>query len=206
MPSASRIIASTETVFRIVCFRRFASVSSATSSATRCAVIAAIAVVPSRGRSRPSATRYVCIVPSATSTRVRSHESAASETVRNNDVHHTFRQSSDFFFLTGFDEYTFQYEESVREELKSFMHHLEQMHKLSTEYLSMRVKRIKLKSYEMQARISLGKNGMVRAESEGASFHDAFKELMARLKKQATRQKEEMLTDRKNRKGVRDED
>jgi Xaa-Pro aminopeptidase len=29
---------------------------------------------------------------------------AATETVRNNDVHHTFRQSSDFFFLTGFDE------------------------------------------------------------------------------------------------------
>ena len=29
---------------------------------------------------------------------------AASETVRNHDVHHTFRQNSDFFFLTGFDE------------------------------------------------------------------------------------------------------
>jgi len=28
----------------------------------------------------------------------------ASETVRNDDVHHEFRQSSDFFFLTGFDE------------------------------------------------------------------------------------------------------
>jgi len=29
---------------------------------------------------------------------------AASETVRNDDVAHEFRQSSDFFFLTGFDE------------------------------------------------------------------------------------------------------
>ncbi len=29
---------------------------------------------------------------------------AAAETVRNNDVHHSFRQASDFFFLTGFDE------------------------------------------------------------------------------------------------------
>jgi Xaa-Pro aminopeptidase len=29
---------------------------------------------------------------------------AASETVRNHDVHHPFRQSSDFFFLTGFAE------------------------------------------------------------------------------------------------------
>jgi Xaa-Pro aminopeptidase len=29
---------------------------------------------------------------------------AAQETVRNNDVHHPFRQHSDFYFLTGFDE------------------------------------------------------------------------------------------------------
>ena len=29
---------------------------------------------------------------------------AAVETVRNDDVHHVFRQSSDFFFLTGFEE------------------------------------------------------------------------------------------------------
>ena len=29
---------------------------------------------------------------------------AAAETVRNDDVHHVFRQSSDFFFLTGFEE------------------------------------------------------------------------------------------------------
>ena len=29
---------------------------------------------------------------------------AAVETVRNDDVHHPFRQSSDFYFLTGFDE------------------------------------------------------------------------------------------------------
>jgi Xaa-Pro aminopeptidase len=29
---------------------------------------------------------------------------AAQEAVRNNDVHHPFRQASDFYFLTGFDE------------------------------------------------------------------------------------------------------
>ncbi len=109
-------------------------------------------------------------------------------------------------FLTGFDEYSFQYEESVREELKSFMHYIEQMHKLDVEYLAMRVKGVNLKSYEMQARLSLGKNGMVRVHSDGESFHDAFRELMNRLKKQATRHKEEMITDRKNRKGVRDEE
>ena len=58
----------------------------------------------------------------------------------------------------------------------------------------------------MQARISLGKNGMLRVHSEGESFHDAFRELMKRLKKQSIREKEELLTERRNRKGVRDED
>lgn len=29
---------------------------------------------------------------------------AAAETIRNDDVHHAFRQNSDFYFLTGFDE------------------------------------------------------------------------------------------------------
>ena len=51
-----------------------------------------------------------------------------------------------------------------------------------------------------------GNNGMLRVHSEGESFHDAFRELMKRLRKQTVREKEEMLTERKNRKGVRDED
>ncbi len=108
-------------------------------------------------------------------------------------------------FLSGFDEYTYQYEESVREELKSFMAHIEQMHKLETEYLTMRVRRVNLKGYEMQARISLGKNGVIRVHSDGESFHDAFRELMKRLRTQSVREKDELLTERKNRKGVRDE-
>jgi CBS domain-containing protein len=109
-------------------------------------------------------------------------------------------------FLSGFDEHTFQYEESVREELKAFMHHIELMQKLDVEYMAMRVKTVHLKSYEMQARISMGNNGMLRVHSEGESFHEAFKDLMNKLKKQSTREKEEILSDRKNRKGARDED
>ena len=109
-------------------------------------------------------------------------------------------------FLSGFDAYTYQYEESVREELRSLMSYIEQIHKLDVEYMAMRVKTVHLKSYEMQARISLGKNGMIRVHSEGESFHDAFRDLITRLKKQSVREKEEMLTDRKSKKGARDED
>ena len=29
---------------------------------------------------------------------------SARETVRSNDTHHRFRQDSDFYYLTGFDE------------------------------------------------------------------------------------------------------
>ena len=109
-------------------------------------------------------------------------------------------------FLSGFDEYTYQYEESVREELKSLIHYIEQIHKLNTEYLAMRVKRVKLKSYEMQARVSLGSNGMLRAHADGESFHDAFRELMKKLKKQAMREKDELLTERNSRKQTKEED
>ncbi len=109
-------------------------------------------------------------------------------------------------FLSGFDEHTYQYEESVREELKSFLSHVELMQKLEVDYVALNVKTVHLKSYEMQARISMGKNGMMRVHSTGDSFHEAFHELMMKLKKQSVREKEEMLTERKNRKGVRDED
>lgn len=109
-------------------------------------------------------------------------------------------------FLAGFDEYTYQYEESVREELKSLMSYVEQMHKLEPNYLAVHIKRVKLKGYEMQARISLGKNGVLRVHSDGESFHDAFRELVKRLKTQSIREKDELLTERRKRKGVRNED
>ena len=108
-------------------------------------------------------------------------------------------------FLTGFDEYTYQYEESVREELKSLMHYIEQMGKLNTEYLAMRIKRVNFKAYEMQARISIGNNGIIRVHADGESFHDAFRELTKKLRKQAVKEKEELLQERNSRKDVRDD-
>ncbi len=74
-------------------------------------------------------------------------------------------------FLSGFDEHTYQYEESVREELKAFLSHVELMQKLEVDYVALNVKTVHLKSYEMQARISMGKNGMMRVHSTGESFH-----------------------------------
>lgn len=109
-------------------------------------------------------------------------------------------------FLSGFDEHTYQYEESVREELKAFLGHVELMQKLEVDYLALNVKTVHLKSYEMQARISMAKKGMIRVHSTGESFHEAFHELMMKLKKQSVKEKDEMLTERRNRKGVRDED
>ena len=104
--------------------------------------------------------------------------------------------------LTGFDDQTYQYEESVREELKSLMHQIEHIHKISIGYLTLRVKKIKFKSYEMQARISLGKKGTLRVHSEAESFHDAFKILLKKLKTQVLREKDEQITEAKNRVGV----
>ncbi len=100
-------------------------------------------------------------------------------------------------FVTGFDETTYQFEDSVKEELKSLMERLERMHKVDIGYITMRIKRVKLKSYELHARISLGKKGMINVHSSGNSFHDAFSELMKKMKDIVSRQKEIAVSSKK---------
>ena len=93
-------------------------------------------------------------------------------------------------FITGFDETTYQFEDSVKEELKSLMERLERMHRVDVGYVTMRIKRVKLKSYELHARISLGNKGMVSMHASGNSFHEAFSDLMKRMKEKVAREKE----------------
>ncbi len=93
-------------------------------------------------------------------------------------------------FITGFDETTYQFEDSVKEELKSLMARLERMHKVDVGYITMRIKRIKLKSYELHARISLGNKGMISMHASGNSFHEAFSGLMKKMKEKVAREKE----------------
>jgi signal-transduction protein with cAMP-binding, CBS, and nucleotidyltransferase domain len=109
----------------------------------------------------------------------------------------TRRAEAKRVFVSGFDEYTYQYEESVIEELKALMSQVEKMHELPTDYATVRIKRIKHNSYEMQARISLGKYGTLRVHSDGASFHDAFSALMKRFKATIIKEKENIVSSRR---------
>ena len=109
------------------------------------------------------------------------------------------RMESKRVLVSGFDEYTYQYEESVREELKSLMSQMEKMHNLDLEYVSLSLKRVKLKAYEMQARIGFAKGGTIRVHSQGNSFHDAFSDLMRRLKAKVIKEKESMISSRRSR-------
>jgi acetoin utilization protein AcuB len=100
-------------------------------------------------------------------------------------------------FVSGFDETTYQYEESVVEELKALMSHVEKMHELPIDYAAVAIKRIKYDTYEMQARVSLGKYGVLRVHSEGDSFHEAFSTLMKRFKAKIIKEKENMVSSKR---------
>lgn len=96
--------------------------------------------------------------------------------------------------ISGFDEYTYQYEDSVREELKSLMDQIERMHKMQADYISLSIKKVGNKAYEMQTRVSLGKNGVFRVHSDGADFHGAFSDAMKKIKNKIMKEKENMVS------------
>lgn len=100
-------------------------------------------------------------------------------------------------FITGFDETTYQFEDSAREELKSLMAHLERMHKVDVGYVTMRIKRVKLKSYELHSRIFLGGKGIITMHSDGNSFHEAFSSIMKKMKDKVGKEKEMLVSSKR---------
>lgn len=100
-------------------------------------------------------------------------------------------------FLSGFDENTHEYEDEAREELMSFLDRIEKMRYIKVDYMTLRVKRVKLKSYELQARLSLGRQGVISLNTSKHSFTEGFRDLMQKLEKHAKKEKELALTIRK---------
>lgn len=102
-------------------------------------------------------------------------------------------------FVSGFDETTYQYEQSVTEEFKALMSQLERMHGLDIDYATMLIKRVRRDSYELQARISMEKGKTLRLHSDGETFHEAFSDLMTKIKKNVINEKDSIISSRKAR-------
>lgn len=100
-------------------------------------------------------------------------------------------------FMSGFDAQTYDYEDEVREGLKSFIDEVEKLRGMRVDYVTFRVKRIKVKSYEIQIRVSLGRNGIVSVRTSQFTFWEAYGDIMKKLRKGIIRGKERKLTWRK---------
>ncbi len=100
-------------------------------------------------------------------------------------------------FVSGLDADTYQFEDEIRETLVSFIAKAEKLSDTKVDYISLVVKKFKTKSYELHARLSLGRHGIINAHVEGHIFERTFTELLDILKHDVKRRKEKYLTVRK---------
>jgi predicted transcriptional regulator len=100
-------------------------------------------------------------------------------------------------FMSGFDRYTYQYEDEAREELQSLVDHVEKLSGIDVDYITFKVKRTKTKLYEMQVRLSLGRHGIITIHTNKYLFEDALNDIVKKLKHRVIKEKESILTHKK---------
>jgi hypothetical protein len=96
--------------------------------------------------------------------------------------------------MSGFDSKTYQYEEEAKAELMSFVAQIERLSGIDVDYLTFKVKRSKEKYYEMHARLSLGKHGIMSISTNKYLFEDALRDLITKLKHKVIKEKESIIT------------
>lgn len=100
-------------------------------------------------------------------------------------------------FISGLDSSTYEYEDDIREELRQFMDKIGKLIQIEPEYVTLHVKKLRGRLYEMYARISLGNKSMVNANETGYTIDEALKKTLERLKKGVTKAKEQKMRIRK---------
>ncbi len=99
--------------------------------------------------------------------------------------------------ISGLDQDTLQYEDEIRDSLKSFVEKVERMSNMEVDYISVVVKKFKTNSYEIHARLSLGRNGIINTSITGHLFERTMRDLLDILAKDVRKMKERYLTVRK---------
>ena len=97
-------------------------------------------------------------------------------------------------FISGLDNTTYEYGDDAKEELNAFVNKIEKMHGMKVNYLTLHVKKVKLKSYEMQMRIALDKHGVITMHAYGEKFSETLGKLMQSIKSRIIREKEQIIT------------
>jgi hypothetical protein len=97
-------------------------------------------------------------------------------------------------FISGLDNTTYEYGDDARNELNAFVSRIEKMRNMKVNYVTLHVKGIKTKSYEMQIRVALDKHGVISMQAYGERFADTLGDLMQSLRNKITREKEQNIT------------
>jgi CBS domain-containing protein/ribosome-associated translation inhibitor RaiA len=100
-------------------------------------------------------------------------------------------------FISGLDADSYQYSDDIREELRTFIEHAEKLSRVKIDYVTLRVKKVGNKSYEIQVRMSMGNKGIINLNTTEPSFQESLRDIMNRLKERLMKEKEKMLTVRK---------
>ncbi len=99
--------------------------------------------------------------------------------------------------ISGLDSDTYQYEDEIRSMLKVFIEKTERMSRIRVDYISVVVKKFKSKSYEMHARLSLGKQGIINAHVTGHIMERTMGDVLNILSREVKERKERYLSIRK---------
>ncbi|MGC8651913.1 MAG: CBS domain-containing protein [Candidatus Micrarchaeia archaeon] len=100
-------------------------------------------------------------------------------------------------FVSGLDSSTYDYEDEIRESLNQLMSKMEKLSGIRIDYVTLRIKGRKGKFYELQARVSMGKRGIVSISTTGYIFEKAFNDILYKLEESIKKIKERYLTLRK---------
>lgn len=100
-------------------------------------------------------------------------------------------------FISGMDDYTKEYEDEIRGELKELVAKIERRRDNSVEYIVMHLKRIKTKIYDIRIRISIRNRGIISSHVTDFMLDRTFKEALDTLKKDVMKEKERRIESRK---------
>ncbi|MCL4411369.1 CBS domain-containing protein [Candidatus Marsarchaeota archaeon] len=104
------------------------------------------------------------------------------------------RISENRIILSGFDADSYQYEDEVREMVREFMDKAEKLQKLKTDYVTIRIKKLKGSRYEVKMRAILGKYGAVAMDHTGFMLDRTVGELLDKMRSEILKRKDKVDT------------
>lgn len=99
--------------------------------------------------------------------------------------------------ISGLDENTREYEEDTLTALEGFARKVEHFTGVRIDYIALNVKRIKMKEYELRARMGFVRGGAVSMHVSGYSLEATLNALMAKMLKAVRNKNDVLLTGRK---------